>query len=75
MNQLAQTGNNEFVRKLLLEHQLVDIEGLQRADEAREARPDIGLVEAMLNLEILDERQFLHTMGVVWTSKFWTITS
>jgi len=65
MNQLAQTGNNEFVRKLLLEHQLVDIEGLQRADEAREARPDIGLVEAMLNLEILDERQFLHTMGVV----------
>ena len=44
MNQLAQTGNNEFVRKLLLEHQLVDIEGLQRADEARKP----GLTLALL---------------------------
>ncbi len=67
MNQIATTqgGGNEFVRRLLLEHGLVDEEALRRADEAREARPDIGLVEAMLNLGVLDEKRFLTAMGSI----------
>lgn len=67
MNQIAATqgGGNEFVRRLLLEHQLVDQEALRRADEARATRPDIGLVEAMLNLGVLDEKRFLTAMGSI----------
>ena len=67
MNQIAATqgGGNEFVRRLLLEHQLVDEDALRRADEARVARPDIGLVEAMLNLGVLDEKRFLTAMGSI----------
>lgn len=67
MNQIAATqgGGNEFVRRLLLEHQLADEEALRRADEARATRPDIGLVEAMLNLGVLDEKRFLTAMGSI----------
>jgi general secretion pathway protein E len=67
MNATATTqgGGNEFVRRLLLEHQLVDEEALRRADEARATRPDVGLVEAMLNLGVLDEKRFLTAMGSI----------
>jgi len=67
MNPIAATqgGGNEFVRRLLLEHRLVDEEALRRADEARVSRPDIGLVEAMLNLGVLDEKRFLTAMGSI----------
>lgn len=67
MNPMATTqgGGNEFVRRLLLEHQLIDEDALRRADEARADRPDIGLVEAMLNLGVLDEKRFLTAMGSI----------
>jgi general secretion pathway protein E len=63
---VVNTGSgSEFVRRLLMEHQLVDAEGVARAEEAREQKPGVGLVEALLNLGLMDEKRFLAALGAI----------
>ncbi len=56
---------NEFVTRLLLDHHLVDAEAVRKAEEARAARPDVGLVEALLNLGLMDEKRYLAAFGAL----------
>lgn len=60
----AGTGN-EFVKRLLLEHRLVDDEALFRAEEARVARPERGLVESLLDLGLMEEKRYLAAFGSI----------
>jgi general secretion pathway protein E len=60
----AGTGN-EFVKRLLLEHRLVDDDALFRAEEARVARPERGLVESLLDLGLMEEKRYLAAFGSI----------
>jgi general secretion pathway protein E len=62
----AAARGNEFLKRLLVEHRLVDDEAVARAEEARAGRADVGLVEALLNLGLMDERRFLKSLGALF---------
>ena len=57
--------SDEFVRRLLKEHELVDDVALQRATEAREGKPEVGLIDALLNLGLVDETRLLAALGAI----------
>ena len=56
---------NEFVTRILLDHHLVDEESVRRAEEARALRPEVGFVEALLNLGLMDEKRYLAAFGAL----------
>ncbi|MBM4396207.1 MAG: type II secretion system ATPase GspE [Deltaproteobacteria bacterium] len=58
-------SGGEFLRRLLTEHRLVDEAGISRAEAARIDRPEIGLIEALLNLGLMDEKRFLAAIGAL----------
>lgn len=61
----AFSGSDGLVRRLLLEHALVDEAALRRAMEVRDNRPGIGLVDALLNLGLVDEKRLLAALGAI----------
>ena len=56
---------NDFLTRLLLEHHLVDPQGILRAEEVRQQRPELGLVDALLNLGLMEEKRFLAVFGAL----------
>jgi general secretion pathway protein E len=64
-DQVAAPRGNEFVTRILLDHHLVDEESVRRAEEARASRPDVGFVEALLNLGLMDEKRYLAAFGAL----------
>ncbi len=61
----APSGSDGFVKRLLVEHALVDEAAIRRAMEAREGRPEMGLVDALLNLGLVDEKRLLAALGAI----------
>ncbi len=59
------SGSDGFVRRLLVEHALVDEAAIRKAMEARQARPEMGLVDALLHLGLVDERRLLAALGAI----------
>lgn len=59
------SGSDGFVRRLLVEHALVDEAAIRKAQEARESRPEMGLVDALLHLGLVDERRLLAALGAI----------
>ena len=56
---------DEFVRRLLKEHELVDEDALHRASQAREGKSDVGLIDALINLGLVDEKRLLAALGAI----------
>ncbi len=58
-------SGSEFINRLLLEHRLVDAEALARVEEARALHPEKGLVESLLEMDLIDEKRFLAAFGSI----------
>ena len=61
---MSGTGN-EFISRLLLEHRLVDVESLAKAEEARGQRQERGLVETLLDMGLMEEKRYLAAFGSI----------
>jgi len=61
----ASSGNDGFIQRLLLEHALADPAAIERANEARRSRPDVGLLDALLNLGLVEEKRLLAALGAI----------
>jgi len=61
---MSGTGN-EFISRLLLEHRLVDVESLTKAEEARGQRQERGLVETLLDMGLMEEKRYLAAFGSI----------
>ena len=68
MSEAAQdmaTTSAGFLKRLLIEHGLANENAIARAEAARQDRPDVGLVEALLGLGLMDEKRFLNTLAAL----------
>jgi len=64
-NQREERGPDGFVRRLLMEHGLVDEESLDRATTAQDEKEDLGLIDALLNMGLVDEKRLLAALGAI----------
>jgi len=58
-------SGSEFINRLLLEHRLVDAEALARVSEIRAEHPEKGMVETLLEMDLIDEKRFLAAFGSI----------
>lgn len=56
------TSSDGLLRRLLLEHEIVDEASIRKA---REARPDMGLLEALISLKLVDEQRVHKALGAI----------
>jgi general secretion pathway protein E len=66
MEETLETRRPDLVTKLLLEHALVEQASLQKAFDLTRSRKDIGLFEALLTLDLVDEKRLLRTFGSIF---------
>jgi general secretion pathway protein E len=66
MDQSLETRKPDLVTKLLLEHALVEQASLEKAFELTKSRKDIGLIDALLALNLVDEKRLLRTFGSIF---------
>lgn len=61
---MSGTGS-ELINRLLIEHRLVDVEAIAKADDARAMHPDRGLVETLLDMGLMEEKRYLAAFGSI----------
>jgi len=66
MDESLETRKPDLVTKLLLEHALVEQASLEKAFELTKSRKDIGLIDALLALDLVDEKRLLRTFGSIF---------
>jgi general secretion pathway protein E len=66
MGESFETRKPDLVTKLLLEHALVEQASLEKAFELTKSRKDIGLIDALLALNLVDEKRLLRTFGSIF---------
>jgi len=66
MDESLETRKPDLVTKLLLEHALVEQASLEKAFELTKSRKDIGLIDALLALNLVDEKRLLRTFGSIF---------
>lgn len=54
-----------FVMRLLVENALVDDAAVKKALELKRTRPEMGLVEALLALNLVDEKRLVKALGAI----------
>lgn len=66
MEETFESRKSDLVTKLLLEYALVEQASLEKALQLTRSRKDIGLIDALVGLELVDEKKLLRTFGTIF---------